>query len=299
MQAALLHHSDGRGGVPLVVTAGVDVRVALALEHGGGLAAAGPEVHKRRVEFGGEILGERGRLGLGDGDAQTVVLAGRDEWSGPGAADDRHGLVRGGAPPGEDASVGGHGDRAGGDPADALGTGLPQRDVHSPVGTPLGHVGAHPVEGVDEPHPVGLQPGAGVGVPLAVHEVIGPRDREAVEDDGPGLALGELAQLFGRHPGDPEVGEQASGLGREVLGRPLVIGPSMRGEGGHAADSRGPAYMPAATSSAERSSWGCPSSCAVPCARLKYRCASYSQVMPTPPWSWIDSPEIHCSASEQ
>jgi hypothetical protein len=71
--------------------------------------------------------------------------------------------------------------------------------MDGPVGTALGHVGALPVEGIDEPHAVGFQPGAGVGVPLAEDEVVGPGHGQPVDDDGLRLGLRERTEILRRH----------------------------------------------------------------------------------------------------
>ena len=42
-----------------------------------------------------------------------------------------------------------------------------------------------------------------------------------------------------------------------------------------------------------------PKNCSDALARLKYKCTSYSQVKPTPPWIWMASPAFLKNASEQ
>ena len=223
-----------------MVAAGVDVGVALVLHHGGGLAPARAEAGEGGAEGLGEFLRERRGIGLRDGDAQAVVLARGDQRAGARSADDGDRLIGGGATAGDHPPVRGHRDRAGGDPAGALGAAFPQGHVHGPVGAALGAVRAHAVQRVDHPHAVRLEAVARVRVPFAEDEVVGAGHREPVQDHGAGLPLGEVAEFLRSDTGHPQVGEQPSGLCGQVLGESLVVGPSVLGEGAHAGDSRGP-----------------------------------------------------------
>ena len=72
---------------------------------------------------------------------------------------------------------------------------LPQRDVHGPVVAPGGELPG-PVERVDDPHPVGIDPRQVVDGLFGQHRVGGPLARQAVEDQRVGPLVPGVAEVI-------------------------------------------------------------------------------------------------------
>jgi len=145
---------DRRGVVPLVLPARVDVGVGDVAHHRHHLDPGRAHRHQLGVELLGQRLDERRRAAARDRDPRH--RRGRRRHHG------RHTRVEG-------LPQRGLGDGTG----DELAV-LPQRHVHGPVvARGLGELpGA--VQGVDDPHPVRIEPGLVVGALLREHRVAGP-----------------------------------------------------------------------------------------------------------------------------
>src|SRR6266545_5605364 len=193
---------DGGGAVPLVLAAGVGVDVGGAGDDGHGLGPGGAHRHQLGVELGGEGGGVLG--GTCAADEQADRPAARC-WGGG----------RGGG--GERGTSGREGDGAGGEAA-----ALDEGDVDGPVGAVAFTELAGAVEGVDDPHPVGVEAGGGVDGLLGEDGVVGAVLGEAGEEQLVGAAVAFVLERLALESLDADPEEELARLGGEPR-RQLVV----------------------------------------------------------------------------
>ena len=101
---------------------------------------------------------------------------------------------------------------------------LPQGHVDGPVVPTRARVLVRAVDGVDDPHPVGVEAGEVVGGLLGEHRVLGALLGEAAQQQLVGAPVAEVPELPASRAGAAQLQQEHAGLGGERLGERLVVG---------------------------------------------------------------------------
>ena len=209
MQAAGQRHGHGGGGIPLVLAAGVHVRVRNAAHHRRGLHARRAE----RDQLGVKCLGHLHGVG------SWAAPAGDHPQAGVGAGGGRRRRQARGVGGAQGDALGRQGHRTG-QRRPVYGEG----HVHGPVAPRRLAVLPGAVERIDDPDPAAVEPPAVVGRLLGEHRVVGTGlgeggDEELVREPVTGAA--QIVAGVGPVPA-AVLHQPRPGLGRQVGRQPMV-----------------------------------------------------------------------------